>query len=366
MEHKKLSIEYDLNLIEKTLDDKDMRYIVLFLYVIRNDLFKDFSNTQLIESYERILILDDIFKSNIVQFWEREFIEIAIDLGLFKNIRSIQEFDQKDDDFIIRLGEETVTLENDALMVPDDLLYLMIHKKFKNLSRRDFNLALTKLQALKCEKANIIHPFIFQIDEHDYNISNELYYILDQYGNIYQAIKIEITIQGFEDRFIEIRDSIRSMIEIFDPILITKPVLQKINTAIENKNEIIPFIKEEKIKLPEKFNTDKIDKDLEIFRTWIDKLNLLLLMNNELYILEKEISEIKRIYNGKHKKNSYLQFIEKVSFNEDNIVINIQEQLIALRDKLVKIQSKISELTKKDLKLLNLDYERLIIMSNED
>jgi hypothetical protein len=189
---------------------------------------------------------------------------------------------------------------------------------------------------------------------------------LDQYGNIYHAIKIEITIQGFEDRFIEIRDSIRSMIEIFDSILTTKPVLQKINIAIENKNEIIPFLKEEKIKLPDKFNTDKIDKDLEIFRTWIDKLNLLLLMNNELFILEKGINEIKRIYNGKHKKNSYLQFIEKVSFNEDNIVINIQEQLIALRDKLIKIQSKISELTKKDLRLLNLDYERLIIMSNED
>ena len=366
MEHKKLSTEYDLNLIEKTLDDKDMRYIVLFLYVIRNDLFKDFNDTQLIESYERILILDDIFKSNIVQFWEREFIEIAIDLGLFKNIRSIQEFDQKDDDFIIRLGEETVTIENDILLVPDDLLYLMIHKKFKKLSRRDFNLALTKLQALKCEKTNIIHPFIFQIDEHDYNISDEIYYILDQYGNVYQAIKIEITIQGFEDRFIETRDSVRNMIEIFDPILTTKPLLQKINTAIQNKLEIIPFLKEEKIKLPDKFNTDKIDKDLEIFRIWIEKLNLLLLMNNELYILEKEINEIKRIYNGKHKKNSYLQFIEKVSFNEDNIVVKIQEQLIALRDKLVKIKSETSELTKKDLKLLNLDHERLIIMSHED
>lgn len=366
MEHKKLSIEHDLNLIDKTLDDKDMRYILLFLYVIRNDLFKDFTDSSLIESYERILILDDIYKSNIEQFWEVEFTEIAIDLGLFKNIRSIQEFNRKDDDFIIKLGEETVTIENDTLMVPDDLLFLMLHKKFKYLTRRDFNLALTKLKALKCEKANIIHHFLFQIDDHDYTLSDDLYYILDQYGNIYQAIKIEITIQGFEDRFIEIRDSIKEMIETFDSILISKPVSKKIHQAIQNEKEIIPFLKDEKIKLPDKFNIDKIDKQNEIYRLWSSKLNSLLLMNNKLDDLAKQINEIKCIYSGKNKKNSYLQFIEKVSFNEGNIVNNIQEKLIALRDEVVQIKSHISDLSKKELKLLNLDYERLIIMSNED
>jgi hypothetical protein len=366
MEHKKLSIEHDVNLIEKSLDDKDMRYIILFLYIIRNDLFKDLSDIPLIESYERILILDDIFKSNIEQFWELEFIEIAIDLGLFKNIRTIQEFNRKEDDFIIKLGEETVTLENDTLMVPEDLLFLMIHKKFKEITRRDFNLALTKLKALKCEKANIIHSFVFQIDEHDYTLSDDLYYILDQYGNIYQAIKIEITIQGFEDRFIEIRDSTRDLIETFDSILISKPVSHKIHQAIQDEKEIIPYLKDEKVKLPDKFNTDKIDKDNEIYRIWNSKLNLLLLMDNELFNLGKELNQIKLIYSGKKKKFSYLQFIEKVSFNEENIVNNIQEKLLTLREELVKIKSNISDLSKKDLKLLNLDYERLIIMSNED
>ena len=58
MEHTSLSIEYDKNLIEKVLDDIDMRYIVLFLYIIRNDLFHDLSDSKLIESYEKILILD--------------------------------------------------------------------------------------------------------------------------------------------------------------------------------------------------------------------------------------------------------------------------------------------------------------------
>ena len=33
MEHKNLTLEYDRNVINKVLDDTDMKYIVLFLYV---------------------------------------------------------------------------------------------------------------------------------------------------------------------------------------------------------------------------------------------------------------------------------------------------------------------------------------------
>ena len=54
----------------------------------------------LIERYERVIILDDIYKNNVEQLWDQDFIELAIDLGLFKNIRSINEYDQKDGDFI--------------------------------------------------------------------------------------------------------------------------------------------------------------------------------------------------------------------------------------------------------------------------
>ena len=146
MEHTKLTMEDDAKLIDNIMDDVDMRYILLFLYVIRNDLFKNLGENNLIESYERILIIDDIYKSNIVNFWDEEFIDIYIDLGLIKNIRSKREFENKEDDFIIKLGEETVTIEQDTISVPDDTLFLIINKKFKFLTRRNFNLALTRLK----------------------------------------------------------------------------------------------------------------------------------------------------------------------------------------------------------------------------
>ena len=68
MEHKNLTLEYDKNLIDNILDNVDMRYIILFMYIIRNDLFKDLIDNGIIESYERVLVLDEIFKNNVVNF----------------------------------------------------------------------------------------------------------------------------------------------------------------------------------------------------------------------------------------------------------------------------------------------------------
>ena len=366
MEHKNLTLEHDKNLIDNVLDNIDMRYIILFLYVIRNDLFKDLTDNTLIESYERVLILDDIYKSNIITFWNEEFIEIYIDLGLIKNIRSLREFEQKEDDFNLKLGEETITIEKDTISVPDDTIYLIINKKFKFLNRRNFNLALTRLKGVRCEKSNMIHSLILGIGEHDYTLPDDFYYILDQYGNIYQAIKIEVTIEGFFQRFKEIQEKINGFVKIFDPALNTKLVMKKINKAIEESKEIIQFLKDEKVELSDKFNFDKINKNVDIFKEWNSKLLSLLKYRNQLEEIDTKLIDLKKNYSSKEKKYSYLEFIEKISFNEEGIVDNIQNALIELRKELVKINEHNTKLTEKELKLLNLDYERLIIMSSDE
>jgi hypothetical protein len=366
MEHTNLSIEIDKNLIERVLDDIDMRYIVLFLYTIRNDLFKDLNDTELIEAYEKVLILDEIFKNNILNFWNDEFIEVAIDLGLFKNIRSIREFHQKEGDFIIRLGEETVTIENDKISVPDDTLFLIINKKFKSLTRRNFNSALIKLKGVRCETSTAIHPFVSSIGEHDYAIPDDIYYILDQYGNIYQSIKIEITIEGMYQRYLEIKETIDDFIGIFDKRLLAKPVLKKIHEAIENSQDILKYLKDEKIELPDKFDHSEIDLENPIYKDWNSKMLFILNYSFKMKQIENEIIDIKNFYSGKSKKYNYLEFIEKVSFNEDGIVNTIQNSLIKLRKALMEANDELNTLTKKQLKLLNLDFERYIITSRDD
>ena len=366
MEHENLTLEYDNNLINNILDNVDMRYILLFLYIIRNDLFEDLTDKDLIESYERVLILDEIYKNNIVNFWDEEFIEIYIDLGLIKNIRSLREFEQKDDDFIIKLGEETITIEKNTISIPDDTLYLMINKKFKFLTRRNFNLALTRLKGVRCEKSSIIHSLIYGIGEHDYSLSDDFYYILDQFGNVYQAIKIEITIEGFYQRFKEIQEKINGFIKIFEPALNTKPIMKKINIAVEESKDILQYLKDEKVELSDKFNFDKINKDNDIYKRWNSQILSLLKLRNQMEQINNKLIELKNYYLGKDKKFGYLDFIKRVSFNEDGIVTNIQNSLISLRKELVKINEIISKLTEKELKLLNLDYERLILTSSDE
>ncbi len=366
MEHKNLSLEYDKTLINKILDDINMRYIILFSYVVRNDLFEDLKNKTLIESYERILILDDIFKGNIVQFWSEDFTEVVIDLGLFKNIRSMREYEQKEDDFIIKMGEETITIEKNTIMIPMETLFLMIKKKFKFLTKRNFNLALTRLKGVRCETTSAIHQFIFEIGENDYKLADDLYYILDQFGNIYQAIKIEVTIEGFYQRFEEIGNKINNFINIFDPALNSKKAIKKINNAIEENKDIIKCLKEEKIKLSDKFDIDQIDKNVDIYKEWNSKLLQLLNYRFKIEKIDEKLITIKSYYSGKKKKYNYLEFIEKVSFNEDNIVNKIQESLLALREELIEINDEIFKITKKYIKLLNLDFERYIITNSDE
>jgi hypothetical protein len=329
-------------------------------------MFNDLNDEGLIEAYERVIILDDIYKSNVVSFWNENFIEIVVDLGLFKNIRSVREFTQKEDDFILKMGIETITIEKGTIMVPKDILFLLITKKFKFLTKRNFNLALTRLKAVRCEKSSTIHHFIYEIGENDVILSDDLYYILEQYGNIYQAIKMEITIEGFYKRFDEISNKIDKYIDIFDPTLSSKKHIRKINQSIEENKDLIAFLKEENIKIPEKLNPEKIDVSDPIYLDWHKKLLRLLKLRFSIKKIEKKLLEIKKYYSGKNKKYSYLEFIEKVSFNEDDIVNQIQESLITLRETLIEINKEISELRMKDLKLLNLDYERLIISSSEN
>ena len=361
MEHKNLTLDYDKNLINKILDDIDMRYIILFLYIVRNDLFEDLKHQEIVDSYHRVLVLDEIYKDNLKTFWKEEFLEVAIDLGLIKNIRSLREFEVKERDFVVKLGDDTIKIEQNTIVVPSELIFLMIKKKFKFLTKKNFNLALTRLKSVRCESTNAIHNFVFEIGEDDYCLSDDLYYILDQFGNIYQSIKIEVTIEGFYDRFKEISDKIIVYVEIFDPMLNSKNTLKKINLAIEENKDIIKHLKDEKIKLSDKFNTDDVDKNAPIFKEWNSKLIQLIKFRNKMEDVDKKLLDVKSYYSGKKKKSSYLEFIEKISFNEDNIIDKIQDQLISLRSEIIEIDKEISKTSKKDVKLLNLDYEKFIL-----
>ncbi|MFX1239382.1 MAG: hypothetical protein ACFE8P_16900, partial [Promethearchaeota archaeon] len=212
-----------------------------------------------------------------------------------------------------------------------------------------------------CEKTSMIHPFIYQIDEHDYAISDDLYYILDQFGNIYQTIKIEVTVERFYERFTEIKNKLEQFLDIFDKQLNSKAIVKKINKALAEKKDVIKYLKDKKVKLSDKFDWEDIDRSAQIFKDWYNTLLKILQLRHQMDNIDDKLLDIKHFYTGKKRKFGYLEFIEKVSFNEDNIVNEVQNSLIILRKEIVDINNYVLQLTVKKVKLLNLDFERFLL-----
>ena len=394
MEHTKLSIEFDKDLLIKILDDVNNRYIVLFLTVIREELFRNFDpeilfsdikkkekkiddndeaeeekeeGDEIIEKFERVFNLYEIFKTNLDRYWGESFSCTWIDLGLCINIRNSHGFDELDDDYIFKM-EKPIKIQKSGdhyiIIVPDETLFRIIKKKFKFLTKRDFNSALIRLKGVSCEYSGVIHALISEIGENDYSLSEELYDIIVERGNAYYVINMELKIEKFHERLNELIETKNEFVEIFDSIFTTKSAIKVIKKAFEENKDPIKYLKESKIiKLSEKFSYDNLDKNSDIFVKWHDMLIELLNFHYQMENIETKFLEIKSIYHGKKKEFSYLDFIEKVSYNEDGIEDRIKNILEDLRNQIIPIRDKLDSISKKDLKLLNLDFERFQIMS---
>ena len=364
MEHNKLTIEHDKDLINNILNDINCRYLILFLYIIRNDLFKN-SNQELMNKYERVIVLDEIFKNNVELFWDQDFIDIVIDLGLFKNIRDRRDYNRKDGDFILRMGDSTITIEKDTILTPVDTLYGMITRMFKSITLNDFNSCITRLKEIRCESTSITHRFIYEIGDEDIVLSDDLYQLIDEIGNVYQAIKIEFTIEEFYRRFKENQEKLMSYTAIFDPLL-NKMINLKENVKKDgSKVDSIEFklggLKKIKKALEDITEIEK-DQKLEFigvnfnFKLSEDNININLSASNyqtlkKLQInmdnLNEQLKEIKSYYSGKNRKYGYLEYLEKIPELKDEIQVllistknNVEyiiEMMSSIEDELIKI-----------------------------
>jgi len=342
----------DKNLINKILDDINSRYLILFLYIIRNDLFKNLTDQRIIDVYNLIMSREEVDKEAILSFWSGVFIKTAIDLGLFRNIRSFREFKQKENDFIVKFGNETITIKENTIMTPADTLFRIISKKFKPLTKRDFNLALTRLKGVRCESTGTIHPFIYEIGDQNYTLAEDLYNILNNYEKIYLAIKADYTIETFYERFKETLDKVIDLIEIFDNILNRKIIIKKINKIIEPNNIELEFRKDEESKdKEERLNFSELTIKLKVPDGTI-KLKLsnsnyqsLIEIRSQLQNISAQLIEMKTYYSTKEKKYNYLKYVESIIEREKEI----QESLIAFREEIKRVKSRL-ELIEMDIK----------------
>lgn len=364
MEHNQLSLEYDRNLINSLLNDINCKYLILFLYIIRKDLFKD-SDPELMSKYERVIILDEIFKNNVETFWDQDFIDIVIDLGLFKNIRNRSDYNRKEGDFILRMGDITITVEKDTILTPIDTISSMINRRFKSSKLNDFSSCITRLKEIRCESTSTTHRLIYEIGEEDLVLSDDLYELLDEIGNIYQAIKIEFTIEEFYRKFKENQEKLMSYTAIFDPILDKMVNIKQIIKKDGSKEEIVEFklggLKKIKRALEDAVEIEKDQKlefigvnfnfklSEEIVNINLSALNYQTLKKLQINMenLNKELKEIKSYYSGKNRKYNYLEFLEKIPEIKDEI----QKLLISAKSNIEYIIEMMSSIESQLIKI---------------
>ena len=73
------------------------------------------------------------------------------------------------------------------------------------------------------------------------------------------------------------------------------------------------------------------------------------------------MDKLRAYYSGKKQTMPYMTFITKTTYDEDDISEKIKTLLIEARNALKRISITMNDYSKKDLKILNLDLERLII-----
>ena len=364
LEHNKLTIEHDKDLINNILNDINCRYLILFLYKIRKDLFKD-SEQELISKYERVIILDDIFKNNVESFWNQDFIDNVIDLGLFKNIRDRSDYNRKEGDFILKMGDSTITVEKDTILTPRDTLFTMLNRKFKSITLNDFSSCITRLKEIRCESTNITHRLIYELGDEDLVLSDDLYELLDQIGNVNQAIKVEFTIEEFYRKFKENQDKLMSYTAIFDPILDkmfdTKETKKENGSSEESIRFKIGGLKKIKKALEDMIEIEKDDK-LEFtgismgFKVSEQIININLSSSNyqtlkglqtQMENLNNQLTEITSYYSGKKRKFSYLEFLERIP----NLKDEIQDLLVSTKSSIKYIIEMMSSMEEQLIKI---------------
>ena len=181
-----------------------------------------------------------------------------------------------------------------------------------------------------------------------------------------RTLRIELTIEGFAERVTEWDKKLKKFIKNIDSVLLKADFQKIVKKAVAEQQDldIIQYLQDQEKELPKKF---KPENPPELFPKWKDLVNLLLRNNVRMEEISKKSEELIALYSGKGAKYPFFEFMKKVAFNDEGIVDSIQNQLIESRKELLEIQQQFSIFSDHLVKLINLDYERaLLIQEMED
>ncbi len=364
--HRTLDPEIDRTMLESVFDDPIIRYILLYMYLVRVHVFLNLEDEAIIDGFERIdrIGSNSLTVKDLKQSLPEDVIEELFVYNLVKNVTSFNVFEQTPDDFNIKLLSNEVYMEEDKVMFSAEGLLRVIKPYFPIVTLKKINDALKKLRGIPCETSNITHALVHKFDE-DFALDDELYEILFFLGNPYLSLRLERFIVDIELKTLEIEQTIDKYLRIFYTEILNANFVQKIKKAANNPKitDIFDYIVSKSRNLPMKFEPPEKS---EIYNEWKTLLTQLLNLKTSFFDIHSQIEDIRSFYSGRKQKISYFTFIEQLTENEEETSLYIRNSLIEIRQKLKNSNDFIHDHSEKELKLLNLDLEREVIEFEEE
>ncbi len=374
--HQDLDMVYDRQLLEDVLDSKDLRYIVLYMFELRKELFQDLLDDDLIQSFDTLMNLEEPTIQDVRKICSNAFIKDLIRFHVISNIKNYKIFQMKAEDYTIRfargirlLHQELDELDEEIhIFFSEEFLLRIISPDIPEITLIKIHKALERMRAMMCPKTPVVHPLVHKYGD-EWVIDDKFYYILEELGNPYQALRIELMIRQMSDKYKDISEKLDKYLQLFHPDLSKAKLVNKCRKAKEkNKTDFIGFLveKSRKSTLPAKFWVEFPDNQPPSeFIEWKSILNDLIGLKLLFDDINAKMDELRGYYSGKKQIMPYMKFIEETSFN-DEIAAKVKKILVDARNNLKKISDSLSDYNKKELKLLNLKIDRLIIEEGLD
>lgn len=373
--HKKLDMQFDRPLLEDVFDSPELRYVALYMFILRKELFKDLEDDELIEEFDRLFNTEELTVGDLKRNLSDELLKNLFQFHIITNIKNQDAIEQKADDFKIRLApgikiahqELSIDEEEVHIFCQEPFLERIIASSIPEMTQTKIHGALERLRAMMCPRTTVIHELIHKYGEY-YVLDDDFYYIIESLGNPFQALRIELLIRAMSEKYKDIESKIDEIMVQFDPELPKSTYMNKFKTAKEkNKSDYLGFLVEKSRKLPIKFKVKFPENEIpEPYKKWKESVNELVGLKLTFNEIDNKMDELRAYYSGKKQVMPYMKFIEKTTYDEDGISDKVKKLLVEARNSLKNIAEGIEKYPKKEMKILNLDIERMIVEQGLD
>ncbi len=374
-EHRELDLEYDQPLINDLFDTPSYRYIIIYSYLIRKEVFQNFEEDEQYEQYVELRERSEVMAAEIKDL-DQKFVEKLLDYRLIKNIKDYTALRRKAEEFVVKFEEGIEVLEQKVEVLEGNLTDVeillcitpqayeqIIRPDIPELSASEIDKACVRLRSMPCPALASTHAILHKYGDF-YELDDKLYEILDEQGNPGMALKMELFMRQMDRKYSQFKERFLDYLDQFYPELSKAKFQNKFAEAYKNgKEDFVGYLIEKSRTLPEIFDPPFPEDEPipDAYTRWREMLNKLLQLYYDFLELDKRMDEIRSYYSGMQPKMHYFEFIYQISFNIDGLNEKIRDLVFQMRRNLKHSKRGLADFSKREIRILGVELQQAII-----